>query len=143
MVQEQGLHLKAFLGFWVITWKLLFSLREREEGVDKNLMDGIFLGGGEWTNFQLVGQTLHHPPTSENPPCYNLVSIFKTNNLQKKKAIQGLCGWWNFSKVNFYNQSRNAVNFQEFIYFSSSHSNEKYVEMISTSHCGKFKHTTI
>ena len=47
MVQEQGLLLKGFLGFWVITRKLLFGLREREEGVDKNLMDGIFLGGGE------------------------------------------------------------------------------------------------
>ena len=35
--------------FGVITRKLLFSLG------NKNLMEGVFLGGGEWKSFQLVG----------------------------------------------------------------------------------------
>ena len=57
---------------------------------NENLVGGTFLGGGELTNFQLVGETSHHPPSRVNPAYCNLVSylsvlIFKTNNLQKEK----------------------------------------------------------
>ena len=55
--------------YWVITWKLLFR-----GGINlwwqKSTRGGIFLGGWEWADFQLVGGGGSPSPSRENPAFY-------------------------------------------------------------------------
>ena len=65
--------------YWVITWKLLFSMGKLTFGRgDKKLVGGvhwgIFLGGGEFLADIMLGRDSPHPPSRENPA--NMGEVF-------------------------------------------------------------------
>ena len=92
------------------------------------------------------GGTPYHPLSREN--CASLVlqlrvSIFKTNNLQKKKGFPRSVRMIKFQCSKFLQvKPQNAINFQKFIFTFHSQT-EKFVEIISTSYDGKLKHAMV
>ena len=76
MEQEQLLQLKMLflLGYWVITWKLLFragGMTFGGEGVG---------GGGEWAIFQLVWWDFSPSSSKENPAITQLFFLLLTTH---------------------------------------------------------------
>ena len=77
MEQEQLLQLKMLflLGYWVITWKLLFRAGGMTFGGE-----GVGGGGGEWAIFQLVWWDFPPSSSQENPAIMQLFFLLLTTH---------------------------------------------------------------
>ena len=77
MEQEQLLQLKMLflLGYWVITWKLLFRAGGMTFGGG-----GVGGGGGEWAIFQLVWWDFPPSSSQENPAIMQLFFLLLTTH---------------------------------------------------------------
>ena len=77
MEQEQLLQLKMLflLGYWVITWKLLFRAGGMTFGGE-----GVGRGGGEWAIFQLVWWDFPPSSSKENPAIMQLFFLLLTTH---------------------------------------------------------------
>ena len=77
MEQEQLLQLKMLflLGYWVITWKLLFRAGGMTFGGE-----GVGGGGREWAIFQLVWWDFPPSSSQENPAIMQLFFLLLTTH---------------------------------------------------------------
>ena len=77
MEQEQLLQLKMLflLGYWVITWKLLFRAGGMTFGGE-----GVGGGGGEWAICQLVWWDFSPSSSKENPAITQLFFLLLTTH---------------------------------------------------------------